>query len=294
MYVLYSPSNGIKFLQYISLLIVFFLIVLMTVGLFNLIISNTTTQELKLIFSYLLTSMIILFSIGFYMGCRRVFRPDYLISIDDTNLITYQTPKNVVKQFTFSDIDSISEEGPFCFNLKDKSAFYLPFEMENDNIFFEKLFHNYKMEIPNEELFGPLNRKKNWFLTIVIVILLLPFLLIPLLSGNVFVIFVCLIGFGFVFSLMGNTELKRINPGTIEIRKYFKTTAISKTYIKEVKFSRKFVVLPKGGGGYKHSCELITKSNEVYTFKNFSMSSIDLYCYLTFWTNTVNQRCLTK
>ena len=150
------------------------------------------------------------------------------------------------------------------------------------------------MEIPNEELFGPLNRKKNWFLTIVIVILLLPFLLIPLLSGNVFVIFVCLIGFGFVFSLMGNTELKRINPGTIEIRKYFKTTAISKTYIKEVKFSRKFVVLPKGGGGYKHSCELITKSNEVYTFKNFSMSSIDLYCYLTFWTNTVNQRCLTK
>jgi len=249
MYVLYSPSNGIKFLQYISLLIVFFLIVLMTVGLFNLIISNTTTQELKLIFSYLLTSMIILFSIGFYMGCRRVFRPDYLISIDDTNLITYQTPKNVVKQFTFSDIDSISEEGPFCFNLKDKSAFYLPFEMENDNIFFEKLFHNYKMEIPNEELFGPLNRKKNWFLTIVIVILLLPFLLIPLLSGNVFVIFVCLIGFGFVFSLMGNTELKRINPGTMKLENISKLRQFQKLISKKLNSVENLWFYPKGVGG---------------------------------------------
>lgn len=266
----------------------------MTVGLFNLIISNTTTQELKLIFSYLLTSMIILFSIGFYMGCRRVFRPDYIISIDDTNLITYQTPKNVVKQFTFSDIDSISEEGPFCFNLKDKSAFYLPYEMKNVNVFFEKLFLNYKTEISDEELFGELKRKNNRFLTIVIVILLLPFLLIPLLSSNVFVIFVYLIGISLVFSLMDNTELKKINPDTIEIRKFFKTTIIPKNDVDEVKFSRIYVVLPKGGGGYKHSCELVTKSNKIYKFKSSSISSIDLYCYLTFWTNTVSQRCLTK
>lgn len=295
MYILYNPSNVIKLFQYISLLIVAILIILMTVELFNLIISNTTTQGFKLIISYLLISIIILFLIVFYIGSRRVFRPSYTISIDDTNLTTYQTSKNIVKQFTFSNIASITEKGDeFCFNLKDNSRFYLPYEMQNDNIFFEKLFHNYKTKIPDEELFGELKRKNNRFLIIVIVILLLPFLLIPLLFGNILIIFLYLLSLSLVFSLMGNTELKKINPDTIEIRKFFKTTIIPKNDIDEVKFSRIFVVLPKGGGIYKHICELITKSNEVYTFKNSSMSSVDLYCYLTFWTNTINKRCLTK
>ena len=93
---------------------------------------------------------------------------------------------------------------------------------------------------------------------------------------------------------MDNTELQKINSDTIEIRKYFKTTVIPKDDVDEVKFSRTYVVLPKGGGGYKHSCELITKSNKIYKFKSSSMSSIDLYCYLTFWMNTVNQRYLGK
>lgn len=283
-----------KFFQYLILIIVAILIVFSTIWLFNLITSNIAIEGFKLVISYLLISVIILLLIGLYIGFWRVFRPDYTISIDDTNLITYQTSKNIVNQFTFSDIACITEEGPFCFNLKDKRAFYLPYEMKNDNVFFEKLFHNYKTTIPDEELFGELKRKNKRFLTIVIVILLLPFLLIPLLSGNVFVIFVYLIGISLVFSLIDNTELKKINPDTIKIRKYFKTTVIPKSDVNEVKFRRIYIVLPKGGGGYKHSCELITKSNEVYTFKNSSMSSIDLYCYLTFWTNTVNKRCVTK
>lgn len=295
MYILHSPNNAIKLFQYIILLIVGIIIVFSTMELFNLITSNIAIVGFKLVFSYLLSSIIILFLIGFYIGCRRVFRPSYTISIDDTNLITYQTSKNVVNQFTFSDIASITEKGDeFCFNLKDKSAFYLPYEMQNDNVFFEKLFHNYKTKIPDDELFEELKRKKNRFLTIVIVILLLPFLLIPLLSGNVFVIFVYLLSLSLVFSLMDNTELKKINPDTIEIRKYFKTTIIPKNDVDEVEFSRIYVVLPKGGGGYKHSCALVTKSNKIYKFKSSSISSIDLYCYLTFWTNTVNQRCLTK
>lgn len=295
MYILYSPSKVIKLFQYSILLIVGIIIVFSTMELFNLIKSNIDTQGFKLVFSYLLASIIILFLIGLYIGIRRVFRPSYTISIDDTNLITYQTSKNVVNQFTFSDIASITEKGDeFCFNLKDKSAFYLPYEMKNVNVFFEKLFHNYKTEIPNEELFGELKRKSNRFLTIVIVILLLPFFLIPLSFGNILVIFIFLIGFVKVFLLMGNTELKKINPDTIEIRKYFKTTIIPKNDVDEVNFRRIYVVLPKGGGTYKHSCELITKSNKIYRFKNSSMSSIDLYCYLTFWKNTVNQRCLTK
>lgn len=294
MNILYSPNNGMKFFQYLTLIIVAILIVFSTIWLFNLITSNIAIEGFKLVISYLLISIIILLLIGLYIGCRRVFRPEYTISIDDTNLITYQTSKNIVNQFTFSDIASITEDGLFCFNLKDKRAFYLPYEMKNDNVFFEKLFHNYKTTIPDEELFGELKRKNKRFLTIVIVILLLPFLLIPLLSGNVFVIFVYLIGMSLVFSLIDNTELKKINPDTIEIRKYFKTTVIPKSDVDEVKFRRIYIVLPKGGGGYKHSCELITKSNEVYTFKNSSMSSIDLYCYLTFWTNTANKRCVTK
>ena len=294
MYILYRSNISTKFFQYISLLIVSILIILSIVGLLNLIKSNIAIQGFKIVFSYLLTSIILLLIIGFYIGCRRVFRPSYTISIDDTSLITYQTSKKIVKQFTFSDIDSITEEGPFCFNLKDKSAFYLPYEMKNDNVFFEKLFYDYKTKIPDEELFIPLNRKSNRFFTIVIGILLLPFLLIPLLFGSVFVIFVYLIGISFVFSLMDNTELQKINSDTIEIRKYFKTTVIPKDDVDEVKFSRTYVVLPKGGGGYKHSCELITKSNKIYKFKSSSMSSIDLYCYLTFWMNTVNQRYLGK
>jgi len=66
----------------------------------------------------------------------------YTISIDEVNSITYQISKSIMKQFTFSDITSIIEEGAFCFNLKDKSAFYLPYQMENYSIFFEKLFNN--------------------------------------------------------------------------------------------------------------------------------------------------------
>lgn len=294
MYILYSPNILRKIFQSIILLIVGILIVLSIIGLFTLVKTNIDTVGLKLVFSYLLTSILILFLIGFYIGCRKVFRPSYTISIDDTNAITYQKSNTVIKQFTFSDISSITEESGFCFNLKDTNAFHLPYEMKNDNVFFEKLFHDYKTIIPDEELFGELKRKNNRFLAIVIVILLLPFFLIPLLSGNVFVIFVYLMGMSLVFSLIDNTELKKINPDTIEIRKYFKTTVIPKSAVKEVKFRRRYIVLPKGGGGYKHSCELITKSNEIYTFKNSSMSSIDLYCYLTFWTNTVNQRCLAK
>ena len=284
-----------KFFQYITLLIVGVLIVFSTIGLFNLITSDIAIEGFKLVISYLLISIIILLLIGLYIGFRRVFRPEYRISIDNTNLITYQTSKNIVNKFTFSDISCITEESElFCFNLKDKSAFCLPYEMKNDNVFFEKLFHNYKMTIPDEELFGELKRKNKRFLTIAIVILLLPFLLIPLLFGNIIVIFIYLIGMSLVFSLIDNTELKKINPDTIEIRKYFKTTIILKNDVNEVKFRRRYVVLPKGIRGYKHSCELITKSNEVYTFKTSSMSSLDLYCYLTFWTNTVNQRRLTK
>jgi len=142
MYILYKPNVLRKFFQYIVLLMVGILIILSMIGLFYLIKLDTATLGLKLVFLYLLFTTIILLLIGFYIGHRKLVRLKYTISIDEVNSITYQISKSIMKQFTFSDITSIIEEGAFCFNLKDKSAFYLPYQMENYSIFFEKLFNN--------------------------------------------------------------------------------------------------------------------------------------------------------
>lgn len=290
--ILYNPNAFTKLFNYALITIVGVLLILSIVGLFHAV---TTNNSSSFFLSYLFICLVILLSIVFYISIRRLFRVKYIISLDEMNTITYQTSKRIIKRFTFSDVDSISEEGnEFSFYLKDKTIFFLPFEINNHEVFFTRLFENYKTSISEENLFKNFKIKNYPLPKILLFILFFPLAVLPLIIGNILVIFIYTIGAIFLFLLIHSAKLVKINPENIEIRNNFQTIMISKTEVKKIEFKRELVHVPKGGIKYMYCCELVTNSDKIYRLKNSHISSIDLYCYLTFWTNTVHERHFIK
>lgn len=293
--ILYNPNLFTKIMSYVFVIILMIALLAFLKGLYTSLISDYSLQA-KILLSYLYVLSLLAASLTLYIFTPKILRSKYTISINEKNVIIYKKSNSIFKEFTFADVSSISEKSQeFFFYLKDNTIFSLPFEFKHDDVFFNKLFNDYKIAIQDNGLYTIFKPKDDLFIkmilfiTSLLLVFFFPIILFHSITNiSIFLFSIIVLGIFFIFFF--TTNYIKINPKNIEIKTTFKTVIISKSDIQKVEFKRiKFI-----NGFYFHECQLITKLNKIYSLSKSGISSIDLYCYLTFWTNTVHERHLIK
>lgn len=279
--VLYAPSLIFKVYIYAVTIASTILLILLTNQLYTTLTSNYSIG-VKFLFSYILTLALGVFLISFYLGLSILKHFQYTISIDENNIIAYKKSNQMIKQFTFFDIDNITERGEyqeFIFNFKDKTTLPLPFDLKNHDFFFTQLFNNYKRIFTTKELNRIYANKQNMLITIAVFVFFSPMIFLPLLFSK-YVILFYIVGAGTFFYFFDTSKYIKIDSDHLEIKSNFKKITISRNELETITFDR----LEMNNSLY-YSCIIITNQGKKYKLKSSEISSVDLYCLLTFWRN---------
>jgi hypothetical protein len=279
--VLYAPSLIFKIYIYPFVIASPIFLIYMANQLYTTLSSNDPIW-IKIFFSYILTFALGAFTIIFYRGSSILTHFKYKITIDENNIITYKKYNQIVKQFTFFDIENITERGThqeFIFNFRDGTQLPLPFDLKNYDLFFSLLFTNYKRIFSTEELNHTYTNKENILISIVVFIFFSPIIFLPLLASK-YVILFYIIGAGTFFYFFDTSKYIKIIPESIEIKSNFKKVTISRNELETITFDRLEM-----NNSLHYSCIIMTKQGKKYKLTSSEISSIDLYCLLTFWQN---------
>lgn len=277
--VLYAPSLIFKIYIYAFAIASPLLLMIMVNQLYTTLTGNYPIGA-KFFLSYISIFALAAGIILFYRGSSVLTHFKYTIDIDENNIITYKKSDEVVKQFTFFDIESITERGSyqeFIFNFRDGTALPLPFNIKNHDLFLSLLFNNYKRIFSTEELNHTYANKENKLINTGLFIFFSPIIFLPLLLSK-YVILFYIVGAGVFFYFFDTSKYIKIDPEHLEIKSNFKKSIFSKSEIKEIKFDRLSMK-----NSYHYSCILITNTDKKYKLVSSEISSIDLYCLLTFW-----------
>lgn len=277
--VLYAPSLIFKIYIYPFLIASPLFVIFSAYQLYTMLTCNYSAGA-KLFLSYSTTFMLVASIFFAYLSLNTLRHFKYTITMDENNVITYKKSDEIVKEFTFFDIESITERKmnqEFIFNLKDGMSLPLPFEFKNHDFFFDKLFNNYKKTFSSEALNHTYTNTENKWLNISFFLFFSPIIFLPLLASK-YVILFYIVGAGVFFYFFDTSKYIKINSDHLEIKSNFKKSIFSKSEIKEIKFVR---LSMKNSPYYR--CILITNTDQQYRLVSSEISSIDLYCLLTFW-----------
>jgi hypothetical protein len=279
--VLYAPSLIFKIYIY-AFAIAFPIIWISLADQLYTTLTSDVSIGIKFFFSYILIfALCILFITSIY-GFRILTHFKYKIFIDENNVITYKKYNQIVKQFTFIDISSVTERRgyqEFSLNLIDGTILSLPFNLKNNDLFFSLLFANYKRVFSTEEFNYTYTNKENILINIVVFIFFSPIIFLPLLASK-YVILFYIIGAGIFFYFFDTSKYIKIVPDNLEIKSNFKKVIILKAEIKSIKFD-----VLELSESYNYSCIVMTRQGKKYKLASSEISSIDLYCLLVFWQN---------
>lgn len=278
--VLYAPSLIYKIYIFPFLIASPLFVIYSAYQLYTMLTCNYSVGA-KLFLSYSTTFMLVASIFFAYISLITLRHFKYTITMDENNVITYKKSDEIVKEFTFFDIESITERKmnqEFIFNLKDGMSLPLPFEFKNHDFFFDRLFNNYKKTFSSEELNHTYTYKENKWFNMSAYLFLYPIIFLPLLLVSKYLIVLYVLAIGKVVYFYNETKYIKITPDHLEIKNNFKKSIFLKSEIKEIKFTR---LSMKNSPYYR--CILITNTDQQYKLVSSEISSIDLYCLLIFW-----------